>query len=147
MKIKQTETNPVPYTQGGMLGYEHVCSADPWVKNFDPREDGYGYSIDVAAERTRDSRVLVAEALDLGDNTPGNVRLLTSAWNAYAHHCGQWAVNCAEADLLGDLLFLARQVLDSKGTPDHLKAWAYKAIRMAENGGGSPGSKTAAVAS
>lgn len=146
MKIQQNETNPVPYTRAA-LGYEHVCDVNPWVSNFDPGEDEWGFSIDVPTERTRDTRALIAEVLCVGPNTPGNVRLLTAGFSSYARHCGDWAVPCAEADLLGDLLHLARQVLDDKGTPDHLKVWASNAIRMAENGGRKPESTPAAVAS
>lgn len=33
-----------------------------------------------------------------------NGRLLVAAWNSYDKHCGSRAVECAEGDLLGELL-------------------------------------------
>ena len=38
------------------------------------------------------------------DGSEANARLIVAAVNSYAKHCGERAVECAEADLLGELL-------------------------------------------
>ena len=38
------------------------------------------------------------------DGSEANARLIAAAVNSYAKHCGERAVECAEADLLGELL-------------------------------------------
>lgn len=146
MQFMKYEASPVPYTRA-VLGYEHVCDTSPWVKNFDPDEDQWGFSIDIPTERTRDSRVLIAEVLCVGENTPGNVRLLTSAFSSYARHCRDVAVSCAESDLLGDLLSLAYNVLDDPEAADLLRAQAGQVLLRVAKGGGSPVSHPASVAS
>ena len=40
-----------------------------------------------------------------------NARLIAAAVNSYAKHCGERAVECAESDLLGDLLDALREII------------------------------------
>ena len=40
----------------------------------------------------------------LGPDRAANARLITAAVNSYDKHCGSRAVECAEGDLLGELL-------------------------------------------
>lgn len=40
----------------------------------------------------------------------GNARLLAAAFNSYDKHCGDRAIECAEGDLLGELIEACRSV-------------------------------------
>lgn len=48
----------------------------------------------------------VGKAYDVmeGDGGFSNARLLAAAYNSYDKHCGERAVECAEQDLLGELI-------------------------------------------
>lgn len=61
---------------------------------------------------------MVCDANIFGPNLPlqevdmGRARLLAAAYTSYDRHCGVNAVDCAEADLLGELLAVCKAMRD-----------------------------------
>lgn len=68
-------------------------------------DDGHAFLMAPGA----DGGVFVANAG--GDNVEMNKRLLAAAYTSYDKHCGPRAVECAEADLLGEALKALRGVI------------------------------------
>lgn len=46
-----------------------------------------------------------------GDEIEGTARLFAAAYTSYDKHCGERAVECAEGDLLGELLHACEETL------------------------------------
>ena len=59
-----------------------------------------------------DNQTTVAMAWPVGspDEERGNARLLAAAYTSYDKHCGERAVECAEVDLLGELLIVCKDL-------------------------------------
>lgn len=56
--------------------------------------------------------------------TNSNLRLLAAAYNSYDKHCGERAIECAEGDLLGELLEACKSAYDFM--IPHIRAGASK---------------------
>ena len=66
------------------------------------------------------------------EHTDANSRLIVAAVNSYGKHCGERAVECAEADLLGELLEACR---NAKEVFDQWDGKPGKAELMSTNPG------------
>jgi hypothetical protein len=65
---------------------------------------------------SKNGDLLIAEATNEDvptEPTVDNARLLAAAFTSYDAHCGQYAVACAEEDLLGEALEACRKLIDA----------------------------------
>lgn len=66
------------------------------------------YSTGATIETKKGEMLAIVQSL--GGNYEGNARLLAAAYTSYDKHCGPRAVECAEGDLLGELLAICKEV-------------------------------------
>ncbi len=59
----------------------------------------------------KDNEPLIESYLIPDPETEGTARLLAASYTSYDKHCGPHAVECAERDLLGEALDVARRLL------------------------------------
>jgi len=78
-----------------------------------------------------------ADGTPQGEETEGNARLFAAAFNSYDKHCGVRAVECAEGDLLGELLEACKLVCAHPVAVDG-KPWQACATAIAKAEGSTP---------
>lgn len=67
------------------------------------KEDDWRDGYDIKSNQRADFIATVHQH-ETPEETEFNTRLLAAAYNSYDKHCGTNAVECAEGDLLGDLI-------------------------------------------
>ena len=93
------------------------------------RKDG-GYPYVMLRNGPTDNDRVVAHVLYLGQQEHANARLLAAGFTSYDKHCGPRAVECAEGDLLGELLEACKQAdsclsLLKPLLPQQMPSWYY----------------------